>query len=98
MVGFGEHYRVAWGGVMGGMELTDTSHGVHAGDAIQDNLNPWSGDHASNSPALVTGIFFSSDRLNLPRGGVSVMHLAPTLLHRLGVTIPASLPLAPLTR
>ncbi|MFT4648209.1 MAG: putative AlkP superfamily phosphohydrolase/phosphomutase [Glaciecola sp.] len=98
MVGFAEFYRIAWGGVMGGMALKDSEQGVIAGSAYKDNMNSWSGDHASNSPALVTGIFFSSEKLNLPEQGVSVMHLAPTILNSLGVPIPDSLPLAPLTK
>ncbi|MCP5020286.1 MAG: hypothetical protein GY930_00785 [bacterium] len=97
MVGFAEFYRIAWGGVMGGMALHQTSHGVTPYEAYKDNLNPWSGDHASNSPDLVTGIFFSSKKLNLPETGVSVMHLAPTILKSLDVPIPDSLRLAPLT-
>ncbi len=97
MVGFAEYYRIAWGSVMGGMALKDTEQGVVAGNAYKDNLNPWSGDHASNSPSLVTGIFFSSEKLDLPESGVSVMHLAPTILNSLDVPVPKSLHLAPIT-
>ncbi len=97
MVGFAEYYRIAWGGVMGGMALKDTDQGAVAGNAYRDNLNPWSGDHASNSPDLVTGIFFSNKKLKLPESGVSVMHLAPTILNSLNVPLPDSLRLAPLT-
>ncbi|MDF1836612.1 MAG: alkaline phosphatase family protein [Planctomycetota bacterium] len=98
MVGFAEYYRIAWGGVMGGMALKDTESGVVGGSPYKDNMNSWSGDHASNDPNLVTGIFFSSEKLELPSDGVSVMHLAPTILNSLGVPIPESLRFAPLSK
>lgn len=97
MIGFEEYYRAAWGTVSGKVNLDRNDDGdVVAGEMLRDNTNPWSGDHASNSPHLVTGIFFSNRPVALPEDGVSVMHLAPTVLDRLGVPIPGHLDLPPL--
>lgn len=91
VVGLGEYYRVAWGGVMGGIALEAEGDLVVGGSAYKDNLNPWSGDHASNDPDLVTGIFFHSRKLDLPPEGLNVMHVAPTVLHALQVPSPNGL-------
>jgi len=96
MVGLGEFYRVAWSGVTGGMALESVEGKVRPASAYRDNTNAWSGDHASNDPKLVTGIFFCSRKLDLPAEGVSVMHVAPTVLRLLGVEMPPSLARQPL--
>jgi predicted AlkP superfamily phosphohydrolase/phosphomutase len=96
MLGFAENYRTSWRTVSGKAYLKDGGTGALPGDFFRDNTNPWSGDHASNSPALVTGIFFSSRKVDLPTDGVSVMHIAPTALDRLGVEVPDLLDMAPL--
>lgn len=97
MLGFDEYYRAAWGTVGGGARLIEDDNGVVVpGEIYRDNTNPWSGDHAGNSPALVTGIFFSNRPVAVPEGGVSVLHIAPTVLSSLGVSCPPELDEPPL--
>ncbi|MFP6565368.1 MAG: efflux RND transporter permease subunit [Myxococcota bacterium] len=50
------------------------------------------------SDNLVTGIFFSSKPVQIPADGVSVMHIAPTVLATLGVAIPENFDLPALVR
>lgn len=98
-VGFAEFYRASWGTVSGKLKLVKNEAGaVVPGPMYRDNSNNWSGDHASNSPHLVTGIFFSSKPVQIPEEGVSVMHIAPTVLDSLGVPIPANFDLPALVR
>lgn len=96
MIGFAEFYRASWGTVVGKMALKEVDGRVVAGPVYKNNTNRWSGDHASNSPNLVTGIFFCNRKVTVPEGGVSVMHIAPTVLDSLGVDVPAEMDLAPL--
>ena len=56
-----------------------------------DNSNLWSGDHASNDPNVVTGIFFCNRKVSSADGTFSVMDIAPTVLSRLGAPIPEGL-------
>lgn len=96
-LGFAEFYRMSWNAVGGGIRLKKNEDGdIVLGDIFRNNTNNWSGDHASNSPNLVTGIFFSSKPIEMPESGVSVLHIAPTVLDLLGVDEPASLDLPPL--
>ena len=89
MLGFAENYRVSWSSVFGKIKLATGEDGrITLGPAFEDNSSNWSGDHASNSPELVTGIFFSNEKIVAPEGGVSVLNIAPTVLERLGVAIP----------
>ena len=88
MFGFAENYRVEWNNVLGRITLATENGETVLGPIVKDNSNNWSGDHASNSPHLVTGIFFSSQPVEVPEDGVSVMHIAPTVLERLGVERP----------
>ncbi|MEO2163719.1 MAG: alkaline phosphatase family protein [bacterium] len=98
-VGFAEYYRASWGTVSGKLKLVKNEAGaVVPGPMFKDNSNNWSGDHASNSPHLVTGIFFSSKPVQIPADGVSVMHIAPTVLESLGVPIPENFDLPALAR
>ncbi len=98
-IGFAEFYRASWGTVSGKLKLVKDEDGsVVVGPMFRDNSNNWSGDHASNSPNLVTGIFFSNKPVQIPEDGVSVMHIAPTILETLGVEIPANFDLPPLVR
>ena len=98
-VGFAEFYRASWGTVSGKLKLVKNEAGaVVPGPMYRDNSNNWSGDHASNSPHLVTGIFFSSKPVQVPEEGVSVMHIAPTVLESLGVPIPENFDLPALVR
>ncbi len=88
MIGFAEYYRASWGSVTGRIKLVEEGGNVAVGPSYKDNTNRWSGDHASNSPHLVTGIFFSNKKIEVPADGVSVMHIAPTVLDRLNVPVP----------
>lgn len=96
MLGFDEYYRAGWNTVTGGARLVEEDGKVGPGAIYRDNTNPWSGDHAGNSPNLVTGIFFSNRPVEVPEGGVSVLHVAPTVLEALGVPVPQEMDLAPL--
>jgi predicted AlkP superfamily phosphohydrolase/phosphomutase len=70
-------YRVSW----------QTSLGGFGDQVLEDNLKPWSGDHCSNEPSVVPGIFFSNRRINTtaPR----MVDLMPTVLGALGLEVPA---------
>ncbi len=74
VVGFERGYRVSWQTALGGTDA----------DVITDNTQRWSGDHCSVDPSLVPGILYSSEPL---AEGVapSVLDVAPTVLHLLGV-------------
>ncbi len=92
MLGFAEFYRVSWSTVGGGLPVTrDDSDAVVPKPTYSDNTNLWSGDHASNDPNVVTGIFFCSRKVTSEDGTFSVMDIAPTVLSRLGAPIPADL-------
>ena len=62
------NYRVSW----------QTSLGGAPDQLIQDNLEPWSGDHCSLDPKFVPGIYFDSAP-GAP-GEPNMMDLAPSIL------------------
>lgn len=70
------NYRVSWGTTLGGF----------GDELIEDNTNPWSGDHASSDPDLVRGVFLSNRPINTdaPR----MIDIMPTVLDALGVAVP----------
>lgn len=97
MLGFAEYYRASWTSVDGSIALTKTGDGaVVPGPTYEDNDKPWSGDHASNDRRLVSGIFFSSEKVAAEDGEFSVLDIAPTVLDRLGVPAPPHFDRAPL--
>ena len=101
MLGFGEYYRVSWSSTTGKLPLRAEGEGqdkkyVPAG-MYSDNKNAWSGDHASNDPRLVTGIFFCNKKVSSEDGEFSVMDIAPTVLERVGAPLPAHFDRSPLT-
>ena len=98
MIGLAEYYRVAWEGVGGELRFApgERKGRVKLASDFVPNQSPWSGDHASTSPSVVTGAFFSRRPLEIPPTGVSVMHIAPTVLEGLGVAIPQTMELEPL--
>ncbi len=52
--------------------------------------SPWSGDHASNDPNVVTGIFFANRKVRTADGApFSVLDIAPTVLGLVGVPVPS---------
>jgi len=69
-----EHYRVGWQSTLG--EVPN--------DVFEDNRKAWSGDHCSNDPSLVPGIFFSSFPLKQDAAPF-IGDLFPTTLALLGV-------------
>ena len=101
MLGFDEFYRVSWSSTTGKLPLRTEGEGddkriVPAG-MYKDNTNPWSGDHASNDPRLVTGIFFCNKQVSAEDGEFSVMDIAPTVLELVGAPVPAHMDRKPLT-
>ena len=66
----------------------DDTGAVVAGPVLEDNDKTWSGDHVSVAPELVQGIFFCNRKLEIPEGGVHLLHIAPTVLERLGIEVP----------
>ena len=97
MLGFAEYYRVSWNSVGGDLPLTTVDGKVVPKPVYSSNKNPWSGDHASNDPNVVSGIFFCNRKVESVDGTFSVMDIAPTVLDRVGATIPAYLARPPLT-
>ncbi len=108
VLGFAEGYRVSWGTALGGVatrkleggtEGGPESGGVEIAGYLEPNTQKWSGDHCSVDPSLVSGIFFSSMRLQPPTDADApdVRHCAPTILHFFGVPVPAGMR-APMVR
>lgn len=91
ILGFHEGYRVSWDSTLGGtlFNLNDRMELVPK-PFIEPNLEKWSGDHCSVDPSVVTGIFFSTARFNLPPDTrvPDVRHCAPTILQYFGVPVP----------
>jgi predicted AlkP superfamily phosphohydrolase/phosphomutase len=78
------NYRVSWQTTLGGVPP----------DILEDNRKAWSGDHCSNDPDLVRGIFFSNRKLS--KADPSMLDIAPTVLKVLGVPIPPDMDGKPL--
>ena len=101
MLGFAEFYRVSWSSTTGKLRLSSVGEGdakeIVPSDMFQDNTNPWSGDHASNDPRVVSGIFFCNKKVTSEDGEFSVMDIAPTVLERVGAPRPDHLDRKPLT-
>jgi hypothetical protein len=99
MLGLAEFYRVAWTSVAGSLRLAEDDGGrVVLGDLFEDNDSVWSGDHASNDPHVVTGIFFANRKVRTTDGApFSVLDIAPTVLGLVGAPLPPELDRPPLT-
>lgn len=76
IVGYNRGYRVGWDSVLGGVPST----------LIDDNTEPWSGDHCMDH-TLVPGVLLSNRRILDPQP--SLLDIAPTVLLQFGVTPPA---------
>lgn len=72
-VGNNLDYRVSWQTSLGGVPK----------DLIEDNLKAWSGDHCSNDPSLVKGIFFSNRKIAKPNP--DMVDIAPSVLKAMGI-------------
>ena len=85
MVGLKPTYRVSWNGTSGGLELErDGAGGYRVAPIFEPNLNNWSGGHVSVAPKHVAGMFLSNRDVQVPEGGVHLLHIAPTALDLLG--------------
>lgn len=92
MVGFKPTYRVSWGTTSGGMALTKNAAGkVVPKPIFEPNESNWSGGHVSVAPMHVAGIFASNRKVEIPAGGVHLLHIAPTTLELLGTAQPDEL-------
>jgi predicted AlkP superfamily phosphohydrolase/phosphomutase len=69
-------YRVGWQSTLGGVTP----------EVFEDNRKAWSGDHCSNDPDLVRGIFFANRKL--ANAQPAMADIAPTILHELGIALP----------
>lgn len=92
IIGFQEGYRVSWDTALGGIHLNINEKSEIVVDTVlEPNLEKWSGDHCSVDPSVVTGIFFSTLKLQLPADAPvpDVRHCAPTILQYFGIPIPS---------
>ncbi len=78
------NYRVSWQMTLGAVTP----------DIFEDNRKAWSGDHCSNDPDLVRGIFFINRKIANPNP--AMIDLAPTVLKALDLPIPAEMDGKPL--
>jgi predicted AlkP superfamily phosphohydrolase/phosphomutase len=93
VLGFQEGYRVSWDttlGGFGGMDIDEKNNSVYCKSFLAPNEEKWSGDHCSIDPSVVTGIFFSTLKLQLPPDAQvpDVRHCAPTILKYFGLEVP----------
>ena len=93
MVGFAANYRISWASSGGGISLGGEGQ---PNPAVEDNRKNWSGDHVSVDTSLVRGMFFCNRKVEVPRDGVDLLHVAPTALSAAGVAVTAEMDLAPL--
>jgi predicted AlkP superfamily phosphohydrolase/phosphomutase len=79
VVGFERGYRVSW----------QTSLGGIPSEVFELNERRWSADHCSVDPSLVPGVLFVSRPLE--KKDARIIDLAPTVLTRLGLPVPADM-------
>ena len=72
IVGYNRGYRAGWKTVLGAFPRA----------IIEDNTNPWSGDHCIDS-TLVPGVLLSNRRINA--GSAALTDIAPTILAEFGM-------------
>lgn len=90
MTGFEVGYRVGWSTTTGGIRLEQNPDKQWVpSKSIEPNKNNWSGDHVSVAEELVRGIFFCNRKVEIPKAGLNLLHIAPTALSVLGVATPA---------
>ena len=83
-VGNNLDYRVSWQTTLGGVPP----------DVVEDNTRVWSGDHCSNDPNLVRGIFFINRKINTDSPGM--LDVMPTVMKLLELDAPEDLDGTPL--
>lgn len=92
-LGLAATYRIAWDSTLGSIGLEQDEGGAVVPQSfVRPNLDPWSGDHVSVAQDEVLGLFASNRPVEIPQGGVHVLHLAPTVLAALGAPVPPELP------
>ena len=97
MLGFDVGYRVSWSTSGGSLSVKKNDDGEYElGPTIVPNDKTWSGDHTSTALELVAGMFFCSEKIQIPEDGVNLLHIAPTALSIVGVPVPGDYDLAPL--
>jgi len=84
VMGFADGYRVSWQTSLGGAPL----------EVIEDNNQPWSGDHCSFDPDITMGICFTN--WTIEKQHPSVLDIAPTVLHVFDRPMPADMDGSPL--
>lgn len=75
IVGYNRGYRVGWDSVLGGVPAT----------LIDDNTEPWSGDHCMDH-TLVPGVLLSNRKIR--KSDPSLLDIAPTVLTQFGIEPP----------
>ncbi len=75
LVGYNRGYRAGWKTILGAFPRT----------ILEDNTNPWSGDHCID-PTLVPGILLSNRKIEVPSPALT--DIAPTVLAEFGIAKP----------
>jgi predicted AlkP superfamily phosphohydrolase/phosphomutase len=89
MVGFGAGWRVSWATTLGGLGVTEgDGKTLTSAPVFEDNHQNWSGDHVSVAADLVPGVFLCNRKVEIPKDGVNLLHIAPTALWVVGVKVP----------
>ncbi len=89
MVGFAAGWRVSWATSLGGLGVTGgDSQTLTPAPVFEDNLQNWSGDHVSVAADLVPGVFLCNRKVEIPKDGLNLLHIAPTALSVVGVKVP----------
>jgi predicted AlkP superfamily phosphohydrolase/phosphomutase len=78
LVGYNRGYRAGW----------QTILGAFPPDIMEDNLNPWSGDHCMDS-SLVPGVVLSNEKIVAEKP--SLIDIAPTIFAEFGIAKPKQL-------
>src|SRR5690242_6187658 len=78
LVGYNRGYRAGW----------QTTLGAFPPDIMEDNLNPWSGDHCMDS-SLVPGVVLSNEKIVAEKPALT--DIAPTIFAEFGIAKPNDL-------
>lgn len=78
LIGYNRGYRAGWATVLGGFSSAE----------LEDNLDPWSGDHCMD-PDLVPGVLLSNKKVVAEHP--SLTDVAPTILALFGIEKPVSM-------
>jgi predicted AlkP superfamily phosphohydrolase/phosphomutase len=79
IVGYNRGYRVGWDSVLGGISA----------NVIEDNTQPWSGDHCIDN-TKVPGVVLSNRTIRAD--SPTLMDIAPTVLAEFGIARPVTMP------